>query len=190
MRTLVSDRVEKYDGSQLRAGWLAEAFGLAPDAAAAFTGPCDVAAEHMVDLEDLEAGATIVAREMLHLVVEHIDGDLMRTTMRQRLLMACAMERLSELTPARLARTGDDIFVVEPGGARRKLTVSVATRSRAGTGLIHAGINIDPAGAPVPAVGLAELGIDPSGLARDILAGYAAEVEGVARAAAKVREAP
>lgn len=191
MRTLFSDLVETYDGSQLRGGWLAETFALEPDAVAAFTGPCDVAREHMIDLEDLEARRVIVAREMLHFIAEHADGDLERTVLRQRLLVTCAREALPEGSrPSGFEREGDDLFLVR-GGEKRKLSVSVATRSRAkGSGLIHLGINIDPAGAPVPAVGLAELGVRPAPFAEDVMRRYSQEVEGARRAAGKVREAP
>ncbi|MHC4201210.1 MAG: DUF366 family protein [Planctomycetota bacterium] len=228
MRTLVSDLVETYDGSQLRGGWLESALSLEPDAVAAFTGPCDVAREHMIDLEDLEASRTIVAREMLHFIAEHADGELSRTALRQRLLVTCARESLEEgWHVSGFERDGDDLFIVrrpittktprtpsEPGNGqttpplgdlgalvvedvgkvspvKRKLSVSIATRSRSrGTGLIHLGINIDPLGAPVPAVGLAELRVDPARFAEDVMRRYAREIQSARRATEKVREAP
>jgi len=191
MRTLVSDLVETYDGSQLRGGWLEAAFELEPDAVAAFTGPCDVAREHMIDLEDLEASRTIVAREMLHFIAEHADGELARTALRQRLLVTCARESLEEgWHVSGFKRDGDDLFIAGPSG-RRKLSVSIATRSRGrGTGLIHLGINIDPRGAPVPAVGLAELRVDPARFAEDVMRRYAREIQSARHATEKVREAP
>lgn len=194
MRTFFSDEVRAYDGSQLSGGWLAEAFGVEPDGVVAFVGPCDVAREHMIDLEDLKAGEVIRAREMLHFVVEHQDGDLGRVVLRQRLLVICAREALEEeWSVAGLARDGDDLYVSLPDG-KRKLTVSIATRSCSrGTGLIHLGVNIDPAGAPVPAVGLGELGgrgVEPRPFAEELMRRYAREVESVAHAEAKVREAP
>ena len=193
MNTIWSDATIDYDGSQLRGGWLAGTFGLALDAAAAFTGACDVSPEHMIDLEDLAAKETIVAHEMLHLVVEHADGDLERQVMRQRLLVTCALESLLARGVAGLRREGDDLFVFiddRAGGTPRKLSVSVATRSARGTGLTHLGLNVDPTGAPVPAIGLAELGLDPRPLADDVLRRYAAEIAGVRHALTKVREAP
>lgn len=197
MHTLLSDETLAYDGSQLRGGWLAERFGMEPDAVAAFTGPCDVAREHMIDLEDLDAGEVIRAREMLHFVVEHADaapprgGIPARTALRQRLLVTCAREALEEgWSVGGLRREGDDLFVSLPDG-KRKLTVSVATRSGSrGTGLIHLGVNIDPEGAPVPAVGLAELGVEARELAGDVMRRYARETDLAAHAVAKVREAP
>ncbi len=198
MRTHQSDHEVAYDGSQLRGGWLEEAFGLEPDAVAAFTGPCDVLREHMIDLEDLEAGDVIRARAMLHFIVEHADGDPARTALRQRLLVTCAREALEESWSLRgLVREGDDLFAACPefiegrGDDRRKLSVSIATRSRAkGTGLIHLGINIDPEGAPVPAVGLAELGVDVERFAGEVMRRYARETALAAHAVTKVREAP
>lgn len=191
MHTLVSDLVETYDGSQLRGGWLEAALSLEPDAVAAFTGPCDVAREHMIDLEDLGASRTIVAREMVHFIAEHADGELARTALRQRLLVTCARESLEEgWHVSGFERDGDDLFIVGPGG-RRKLSVSIATRSRGrGTGLIHLGINIDPLGAPVPAVGLAELRVDPARFAEDVMRRYAREIQSSRHATEKVREAP
>jgi hypothetical protein len=48
---------------------------------------------------------------------------------------------------------------------------------------------VDPAGAPVPAAGLAELGIDPETFAASLLDLIDAELEGIARARAKVAPA-
>ncbi len=179
------------DGAQLRGGWVEERFGIAPDCIGAWVGACDVSREHMIDLEDLEANDTIVAKDMVHFIVEHSDGDLERTALRQRLLITCAREALEEgWHLSGFARDGDDLFVTHPG-ERRKLTVSVATRSRAkGTGLIHLGVNVDPEGAPVPAIGLSELRVEPKRFAEDVMARYARETASAAHAAGKVREAP
>ena len=128
---------------------------------------------------------------MLHFIAEHSDGDLERTALRQRLLVACAREALEEgWHLSGFARDGDDLFVTHPG-ERRKLTVSIATRSKSkGTGLVHLGVNVDPGGAPVPAVGLGELRVEPGRLAEDVMARYSRETASAAHAAGKVREAP
>ena len=191
MRTHLAETTEAYDGSQLRGGWIGEHFGLEPDCVVAWVGPCDVAREHMIDLEDLEAGDVIVAREMVHLIVEHSDGDVARTALRQRLLITCAREALEEgWQLSGFERDGDDLYVAHPG-ERRKLTVSIATRSKGkGTGLIHLGVNVDPEGAPVPAIGLGELRVDPARFAEDVMARYARETASASHAAGKVREAP
>ena len=191
MRAKFADITEAYDGSQLRGGWVEERFGIGPDCIAAWTGPCDVAREHMIDLEDLEADDTIVAREMAHFIAEHRDGYLERTALRQRLLIICAREALEEgWLISGFARDGDDLFVTRPE-PRRKLTVSIATLSRTkGTGLIHLGVNVDPEGAPVPAIGLGELKVDPRRFAEDVMARYLRETASAAHAVGKVREAP
>lgn len=182
MRTHFAEQEIAYTGAELRSGWLHATFGLEGDAIAAFIGPCDVAPEHMVDLVDLAAGARIFSRRMLHFIAEHADPDLARAVLRQRLLVAIALEcihRRSGTTTAR--REGNDLYWRE-----RKLSVSVATTSPR-SGLMHLGLNVIAAGAPVPAAGLEDLGIEPEPLAREIMAGYASEMGSVAAAQQKVR---
>ncbi len=174
-----------YTGAQLRSGWIAEAAGLAGDAAVAFIGPCEVAPEHMVDREDLEAGARIASPAMVHVIVEHAGADLDLIVARQRLLIAIALELLNRhLGEPLLRREGDDLYLRD-----RKLSVSVATTS-ATSGLIHAGFNLRGEGAPVPAIGLEELGKDARIFAAELLSAYAEEIADAHRAAEKVRPAP
>ena len=184
----MADRHMAYTGRELRSHWLRETFGLTGDAIAAFLGPCEVAPQDMVDLDDTLAGGGIRAALMLHFIAEHFDTDLERAVLRQRLLVALACEALREaVAPAHrgaLTRRGDDLFVGE-----RKLTVSIATASPVST-LIHLGINVDPAGAPVAAVGLAEMGADATALARNLMKAYARELAGVSAARCKVRSTP
>ena len=52
---------------------------------------------------------------------------------------------------------------------------------------IHLGVNVTGEGAPVEAAGLEDLGVDPEAFARDLLASYAAEIEGARASRAKVR---
>ncbi len=171
-----------YDGSQLRSGWIAETAGLTGDAAVAFVGPCDVSFEHMVDAVDREARARICSPRMLHLIIEHPGLDLLSITARQRLLMALALELLHRrLGETLLRRDGDDLYLRD-----RKLSISVATTSPH-SGLIHAAFNFRGEGAPVPAVGLEELGVSPPAFGEELLAAYAAEIEGLTYAASKVR---
>jgi len=106
MLTHFAEREIKYTGAELRSGWLRAAFGLEGDAIAAFIGECDVAPEHMVDLEDLAAGAKIYSRRMLHFIAEHGDPDLRRAVLRQRLLVAIAGECIQRMVAA-AARTAD-----------------------------------------------------------------------------------
>ncbi len=183
MNVLLSDQTVAYGGTNLRSGWIRDTFGLAGEAIVAWLGPCHVPTEHLVDLDDVAVGAEIHAALMLHLLAEHPERDLFRTVCRQRLLVAQALEVLQATTP-RVAwrRSGDDLYV-----GQRKLSVSIATRSPH-SGLIHLGINVDPTGAPVPAVGLAELGIEPRSFAADLLRAYAQEMSEIAHACKKVRE--
>ena len=185
MLTLLSDKLIPYVGANLRSGWIRETFGVEGEAIVAWLGPCHVATEHLVDLEDVAAGAEIHAELMLHFLAEHPGDDLLVTVCRQRLLVAEALEVLRGLTPtAPLRRQGDDLY-----SGDRKLSVSIATLSPR-SGLIHLGVNVDPAGAPVPALGLAEMGVDSADLARRLLAAYAEEMAGIDKARHKVREVP
>jgi len=184
VQTRLLDEEIAYTGAQLRSGWIAQTAGLAGDAAVAFIGPCDVAPEHMVDTVDLQAGARIFSPRMAHLIVEHPGLDLIHITIRQRLLIAIAGEIINgRLGETLIRREGDDLYLRD-----RKLSVSVATVSPT-SGLIHAGFNLRGEGAPVPAIGLEELGLDPRQFAEHLLARYAGEVEGVRTAASKVRPA-
>lgn len=182
MQTHFADQEIPYTGAELRGGWLREQFGLDGDAIAAFLGPCDVAPEHMVDLEDLAAGACIFSRRMLHFVAEHVDPDLARAVLRQRLLVVIALECIQRLSSqCAVERRGNDLFF-----AGRKLSISVATTSPT-SGLTHLGLNIIAEGAPVPAADLTELGIEPRALALRVMTDYAAEMASVADAQHKVR---
>jgi hypothetical protein len=185
VRTLLLDRELPYTGAELRSGWIEEAAGLAGDAAVAFLGPCRVAPEHMVDLVDLRAGAEISSPRMLHLLIEHPGIDLGHITSRQRLLMAIAGELLNtHLGEPLIERRGDDLYFRE-----RKLSVSVATASPS-SGLIHAGFNARGEGAPVPAIGLDELGISLQEFGRELIQAYAAEIRSAEEAARNVKAAP
>jgi hypothetical protein len=64
--------------------------------------------------------------------------------------------------------------------------VSIASVSPV-SALIHAGINISSRSTPVPTRGLADYGIEPAAFAKEVLAGYSAECEGLLRARCKVR---
>jgi hypothetical protein len=169
-----------YTGIELRRGFVAETAGLSGDAAVGFIGPCHVPTEHLVDLDDARAGAVIEAREMAHVIVEHRDCGLRAGVLRQRLLVCILGEILGGRGIA-VERNGDDIFV-----NGRKLTVSIAAPAD-GTVLLHLGINVDPTGAPVPAIGLRELGVDAREFLSELLGRYAAELDACAYAETKVR---
>ena len=76
LQTYWSDEVIAYDGSQLRAHWLLDRFGLVGDALCAFRGPCNVAYEEVADLEDLD-GPGIAADDMLQQLAP--SSDVSRT---------------------------------------------------------------------------------------------------------------
>ncbi len=178
------DRPIAYTGEQLRSLWLYETFGAAGDAIAVFAGPCAVAGDRLVDTEDRLAGDSIEAASMLHIIIEHFGDDLERAVLRQRLLIAIIKDELTQMGVERLLRRGDDLYRDE-----RKLTVSIATKSPVST-LIHTGINIDPAGAPVAACGLAEFGLDHTDCAQRIAEAYRGEIAAAQFACVKVRGVP
>jgi len=176
----ILDGIVGYAGTELRGGWVHEHTGLDGDAAAGFVGPCDVPNANLVDLDDVRAGAFIRAASMAHVIVEHPDCALDLAVMRQRVLVALLGELLA-IRARRPRRDGDDLYY-----DGRKLTVSIAAPSRASC-LIHLGINVDPAGAPVPAVGLTEMGVEPRALLHELLSRYADELASAAHAATKVK---
>jgi len=142
-----------------------------------------VRGEALVDLADREGGLFIRSGDMLHVLVERFDTDLVRAVLIQRLLAARCADRVRAATTDAVVRKGDDVYV---GG--RKLNVSIATVSPVST-LVHFGVNIDATGAPVAAVGLQDLGLDPAAFAAGLLSDLDAELEAVALAASKVAPA-
>ena len=137
----------------------------------------------MVDLADVIAGDSIRAASMLHFIVERFDADLEKMVTLQRLLVALAAELLNHDRPV-VRRQGDDLYV-----GHRKLSVSIATASPVST-LIHFALNIDPTGAPVSAVGLAELAVEPRAFALELMSRFAAEIHEIRVARCKVRAVP
>jgi hypothetical protein len=177
-------RTIAYDGSQLRSHWIMRSTRIAGDAMVAFRGPCDVSETEMADLEDALAGAAIRGADMVHFVAERFDdGDLDRAVLRQRLLAARALELLRAMgkRSAKLVRMGDDLFA-----GRRKLSISVATRSAVST-LLHFAVNVSNAGTPVPTASLQDLGVEPEQFARALLAATRAEESSITAARCKVR---
>ncbi len=170
-----------YTGRELRSGWVHCQTGLHGDAAVVFAGPCNVATEDLVDLDDRRAGETIVAARMLHVIVEHGDCPIRVGVLRQRLLV-CILCEVLRSRGVEVRRSGDDVYVAD-----RKLTVSIAAPAATAC-LIHLGINDDASGAPVPAVGLSELGVDLRELADDVLRNYEQELRSAAHAETKVCE--
>lgn len=177
------EKPRAYTGRELAPHWILKTFGLQGSACVAFRGPCQVDTAELVDLEDQMEGERIVAREMVHILAEFFGDSLHAAVLRQRLLVARVAEILNGHIKGggHVARDGNDLFI---GG--RKLSVSIVTASPVST-LLHLGINIDPHGAPVEAIGLQEIGVDPAACAAELLEALYAEWRGVDWSAAKVR---
>jgi len=157
-------------------------YGMAGDAVVAFVGPCDVRTENLVDLADRGAGAVIVAARMLHFVVEHFGITLGEAIWRQRVLAAIVLEEVQKRAPrTAFRREGDDVYAGDG-----KLTVSVATSSPT-SALIHFGVNVDGAGAPLEVSDLRRLNVGVDDLAAAVLDRYADEVDRFVEALSKVR---
>jgi len=179
----VTDTI-KYDGTQLSSLWAFRMFGLQGDSIVSFQGPCQVNLAEMVDLEDVKNNAPIHSDSMLHFITEHFDLDLEKTIVRQRLLITIIKDAVQQYTGAVLRRDGDDLFHDD-----KKLTVSIATLTPVST-MIHTGLNILSDHVPVPAVGLADLGlaIDKLPVLGAVICGlYAKEYDEIRMARCKVR---
>jgi len=182
IETMILDERIDYTGDQLRSHFVREKAGIAADGVVAFTGACAVTGSRLVDLEDAEQHSSIIAEEMLHFIGEHFECTLREANYRLRLFIGIVGETLRELAPGLVTiRDGDDIFIAE-----RKLTVAIATVSPVST-VFHCGVNIDPQGAPVPAAGLGEIGVDAGRFAADVLERYRSECISIDRAIRKVR---
>ncbi len=186
-----------YTGSELAPHWISAQTGIFASSIVAFRGPCQVNTSELVDLEDSRAGRHISSGEMLHFLGEWFDGNLDLAIARQRLLIAGFADTLrARMAPEKAAfliRRGNDLFIGDAAAKERgvvdnqsaKLSVSIVTATPVST-LFHFGVNINPAGAPVKAMGLAELGIEPESLAIAVLQSWSEEWEGMAKARCKV----
>jgi hypothetical protein len=171
-----------YHGPELRPHFILSRFRIEGSALVAFRGPCEVMTEHLVDWEDRLQNDCIRAAEMVHILGEFFGITLKEGIWIQRLLVS---EILAMLLARGIcaSRSGDDLFV-----SGKKLSVSIVTVSPVSV-LLHLGINIDPTGAPVEAIGLSELlpaGEIPAWMDR-ILSRFQDEYKSVERAAVKVR---
>ncbi len=177
-----------YTGSELTPHWVSQKTGEFGSGLVAFKGAAEVASEELVDLEDRRADAIIRAKSMLHFLGEFFERDLSWTIAQQRLLTAIITDVLrAQVDRGEFSRKGDDVFWRDNQTSNwRKLTVSIVTGSPVSC-LLHFGINIDPAGAPVDAIGLDELGLkDWSAVAQEVMAKFSAELDGQWRARTKV----
>ena len=170
-----------YTGEELRSHFVRDISGIELDGVVSFIGGCNVSGSSLVDMEDFEKGDYIKAEKMLHFIGEHFSVPLREGNYRLRLFASIVCDRVGEMCGCRVKRIGDDLFVGE-----RKLSVAICTVSPVSV-LFHFGINIDPSGAPVDAVGLHELGISPRSLAESVLDAYSTECRDVEYAIRKVR---
>lgn len=187
MKTNFIEQELKYTGNELSPHWIYKKFHLQGDAIVAFRGECEVKLTEMVDIEDVINDEPIYSKNMLSFIVEHFNIGLVEGVIRQRLLICIIKEELenllltSSLSPITLKRSGDDIFV-----NGKKLSVSIATKSLTSV-LIHVGVNIDPTGAPIDAIGLEELGVaDTKEFAEKIMLKYSQEISDIILASTKV----
>ena len=182
MRTrFASDRIA-YTGMELSGGWIARNYAMDPPCILSFIGPCRVSPRHMMDIEDLRAGAQIRADRMLHFIVEICDVSIERAVASQFLLAEVVRDALAA-GGVEITREGNDLFC-----GLRKLSVSIAARGRAG-GLIHFGVNVSRGGVPVACAALEDWAVAPEHFALDAMERFAREMERLERAVRKVRRA-
>ncbi len=180
MQTKFIEEEIKYTGNELAPHWVYKKFHLQGDVIVAFIGECEVKLTEMVDIEDVINDEPIYSKSMLSFIVEHFNIGLVEGVVRQRLLI-CIIKEALESNGIKVIRSGDDLFV-----KGRKLSVSIATKSLTSV-LMHIGINVDPTGAPVDAIGLDFLKIsDVKAFAREIMLKYSQEIDDIILASTKV----
>ena len=184
MKVVLLEQPQLYDGLQLATAFLDRHAPGESDALVLFLGEADVPREHLVDLEDAEAGAVIYSPLMAHAIVEHRGLPLAEAVWRQRVLVRLAADWIASRSGVAVQVRGNDMFVADG-----KLSVSVATPSPRGC-LMHLGVNVDIEGAPVRASGLRDLRIRPREFLAALGKGYAEEVASAAHATGKVRPVP
>ena len=84
METLILDKKIDYDGSQLHSHFALYEAQILGDSMVAFFGAAKVTDANLVDLIDLTSSNTIIAKEMLHFIIEHFPADLTLAVFRQR----------------------------------------------------------------------------------------------------------
>jgi len=184
MHTKFIEQNLKYTGNELSPHWIYKNFHLQGDAIVAFIGECEVNLSEMVDIEDVINNEPIYSKSMLNIIVEHFNIGLVEGVTRQRLLICIIKETIENLFTINhlpFTRIGDDLFI-----DGKKLSVSIATKSLTSV-LIHIGINIDPTGAPVKAIGLNILqNLDIREFAQKVMLKYSQEIDDIILASTKV----
>jgi hypothetical protein len=159
MKTHLIEETMPYNGDALSPHWIYKNVGILGNAIVSFRGACDVSLERMVDLEDVLNSDNIYSQDMQHFIVELFDASLKEGVLLQRLFSSILQHRLNDLLEGHvIERRGDDLFFQQT----KKLSVSICTKSVTSV-LIHVGLNVDSANAPVEAAGLAsDLGLGSS----------------------------
>jgi len=174
-----------YTGKELAPHWIYKNHDIAGEAIVGFIGECDVKTSDMADISDVLSNSPIYSKKMLHFIVEHFNIPLIEGVLRQRLLINIFREYLMDngISPVLLSRNGDDLFYKD-----RKLSVSIAAKS-VNSVLIHLGVNIDPAGAPVKAAGLeTDLNFENfMKIGEDVMCSYIKECDEIVHASCKVK---
>ena len=197
MKTLFVDKknknflklLKKYDGSQLRALFAYEYFGLKGNSVLAWIAPCDVRLDHMVDYEDKIEQSKICGDLMVHFVIEIFPANLSFGVALQRLLAAQVKDIVFNFAKAEkflLERKGDDVYVTVDKIKKGKLSISIASVSNVST-LIHFAANVTNAGTPVATACLNDLKINPQIFAKEVCKKIADEFESVIFATQKVK---
>lgn len=177
-----------YTGDALTNHWAYRQFGMVGDSVAAFSGPCSVNLDAMVDLEDVLNGDDIYSPMMLHFITEVFGATLKEGVLLQRLFTSILCDKVNQaLGPQaayRVRRNGDDLFVDHT----KKLSVSICTLTPTSI-LIHTGLNIESDGTPVETAGLtSELSLtDIESFATGAMRTLCQEWEDTIRATCKVR---
>jgi len=174
------DSENTYTGAELRPHYLLTKHNLKGSTLAAFIGPCMVETKNLVDWEDRLSGEIIKSKSMLHFLGEFFSISLKEGVLLQRLIVCLISEELASRS-INVIRSGDDLFI-----NNKKLSVSIVTSSTVSQ-LMHIGVNCDPEGAPVDAIGLNELNVEPVGFAKSILGRIESEWMGIQWACVKVR---
>ncbi len=143
-----------YTGPQLRSLFLYE-HGLKGDGILSWIGPCDVKTTDLVDAKERIKNDFIKSKKMIHFLCEFFHKDIFFGICVQRIMAEIVIDVLVSLTDRSFVRKGDDIYC-----DGKKLNVSIATVSPLSS-LIHFGVNVDFKGAPVRAIGLKDLNVDP-----------------------------
>ncbi|RYZ65978.1 MAG: DUF366 family protein [Proteobacteria bacterium] len=186
MQSLFIDKKITYDGHQLKSLHAYLTYGVLGNSVISWVGPCNITFEHMVDGEDLIAGAKIEGAEMLHFIIEIFDRDLFSGVALQRLFTSIIRDYLQNAAQATLGkdvleRDGDDIF-----WDTRKLNISIAAKSPVST-MIHCAVNCTNRGTPVATCSLEDLKLQASKVATDVMVLLQREFESISKATQKVR---